>query len=494
MASRLPALQFLQGACQLVLPRRVAMRLSVCLLQGPTGEALSWIVAAAPTLAVWTICRSYQRSGKMVATSEEAGRWLADHWWQLADLDDRLANPVALDGASMPAEVAWQGDPLMQIGLVASRLAGASQQPDGISRQAAWLALVNGTRRWLATASTRGAPGVGSHPADRLLPDSFLLLLDKLHDDQATRDPVILLARDMLRRAERALTDEQADDPQAKRAMADLADWLPDEEMNEAPALPLDLVQLVRRIARMETMEENFDRQLEEEKLHALKELAQGAGHEINNPLANIAILAQSLLRNESDPERQWMLASINSQAFRATEMIADMMLFAKPPRLELQPLNVVTLVHRAVDEISDRADQAGVAIRVEEGVGPLLVEADENHLVEAIKAVCVNSLEACSHGGLVEVMIREQPGDGRGHGRAAVIEIRDDGPGIPAEVRPHIFSPFYSGREAGRGLGFGLSKSWRIVTEHGGRIDVDQPLAGARLMISLPLVEKPAA
>ena len=74
------------------------------------------------------------------------------------------------------------------------------------------------------------------------------------------------------------------------------------------------------------------------------------------------------------------------------------------------------------------------------------------------------------------------------------IIEVRDDGPGIPAEVRPHIFNPFYSGREAGRGLGFGLSKSWRIITQHGGRIEVEQPEVGARLVISLPLAENQAA
>ncbi|MDP7206202.1 MAG: HAMP domain-containing sensor histidine kinase, partial [Pirellulaceae bacterium] len=384
-------------------------------------------------------------------------------------------------------EVPWQDEPLMEIGLLAAHLAAHAQEPEDVCQRAAWLALVNGARGWIA-AGTHG------DVADQLLPGSFLLLLDTLHDDQSTGDPVIRLARAMLQRAERALTGDQGEDPEVQKAIIDLADWLPGEQGNQAPVIPLDLAQLARRIARMETMEENFDRQLEEEKLRALKELAQGAGHEINNPLANISILAQTLLRNETDPERRVQLASINSQAFRATEMISDMMLFAKPPRMELQLVNVASLVHRAVDDISDRADQAGVAIRIEAEVGPLFVEADENHLVEAIKAVCVNSLEACRHGGLVEVMIHEQPTGGWGHDRAAVIEIRDDGPGIPVEVRPHIFSPFYSGREAGRGLGFGLSKSWRIVTEHGGRIEVDEPAEGARLMISLPLAEKPAA
>ena len=77
-----------------------------------------------------------------------------------------------------------------------------------------------------------------------------------------------------------------------------------------------------------------------------------------------------------------------------------------------------------------------------------------------------------------------------------AEIVVADNGPGIPAEARPHIFDPFFSGREAGRGLGLGLSKCWRIVTEHGGRIEVEGNRTGeigrrgARFKIALPLEE----
>ena len=58
-------------------------------------------------------------------------------------------------------------------------------------------------------------------------------------------------------------------------------------------------------------------------------------------------------------------------------------------------------------------------------------------------------------------------------------LTVTDTGPGIPPSVRPHIFDPFYSGREAGRGLGLGLSKAWRIVDLHGGRIEVESPTEG---------------
>ena len=72
-------------------------------------------------------------------------------------------------------------------------------------------------------------------------------------------------------------------------------------------------------------------------------------------------------------------------------------------------------------------------------------------------------------------------------------IAVSDHGPGISAETRRHLFDPFFSGREAGRGLGFGLSKCWRIVTLHGGRIDVEsEPGCGARFTISIPKRQLP--
>ena len=84
---------------------------------------------------------------------------------------------------------------------------------------------------------------------------------------------------------------------------------------------------------------------LEAAKLDALKELAYGASHEINNPLANIAARAQTLLRDESDPERRRALEAIHQQALRAHEMISDLMLFARPPRLERGPVDVASLL-----------------------------------------------------------------------------------------------------------------------------------------------------
>ncbi len=226
----------------------------------------------------------------------------------------------------------------------------------------------------------------------------------------------------------------------------------------------------------------DFDERLQTAKLDSLKEFAYGAGHELNNPLANIASRAQTLLREETHPERRRRLAAINTQAFRAHEMLADMMLFARPPQLAPELVDLVQLADEVLAGLAEDAAAQQTALHLPTRREPATIAADPVQLRVALRAMCVNSLEALGRGGNVGIEISQQ-------GDAAEITIHDDGPGISAEIREKIFDPFFSGREAGRGLGFGLSKAWRIITLHGGQIIVDsQSGRGATFTIVLPM------
>ena len=231
-----------------------------------------------------------------------------------------------------------------------------------------------------------------------------------------------------------------------------------------------------------DSADERFRAAVEQAKLDAMKELAYGASHEINNPLANIAARAQTLLKREHDVDKRRMLEAIHRQAMRAHEMIADLMLFARPPALERQPFDLVEMVNGVLGESAELLQAASVSVSLDAPSEPIQLLGDRTQLAVAVTALINNSVEAMGSGGEIAITV-----DGPSAGVVS-IAVRDTGPGIPSELREHLFDPFFSGREAGRGLGFGLSKCWRIVTDHGGTIRVDSPPAsGAVFKITLP-------
>lgn len=299
-------------------------------------------------------------------------------------------------------------------------------------------------------------------------------------------------------------------------AVASLIEPLRDRDVFDSDAgrrlasleeLSAELPKLAARLDRLVELENHFNEALETAKLDALKELAYGASHEVNNPLANISARAQTLLQEEKDPDRRRRLAAINSQAFRAHEMIADMMLFARPPQLEPRTVNLVELLDDLVRRLTEEATNQNTELLRVGNDAPLEARVDPIHLRAALRALVINSLEALAEGGRIELSVRRGAGSPRGStasggttgSATAEIIVSDNGPGISAAIRAHLFDPFYSGREAGRGLGLGLSKCWRIVTQHGGRIDVENSKAenntageiarrGAIFKITLPL------
>ena len=174
--------------------------------------------------------------------------------------------------------------------------------------------------------------------------------------------------------------------------------------------------------------------------------------------------------------------------------MIADMMLFARPPQPKLDELDLVPLVAELVAELMPAAVEQDAQLVCNVPAESVIVRADKTQIAVAVRALCINALEALVSGGRVEVAVSTTspachvPAQARPFNQTVQITVSDNGPGISSEMRRHIFDPFYSGREAGRGLGFGLSKCWRIAKLHGGRIDVESvPGQGARFTITLP-------
>lgn len=233
---------------------------------------------------------------------------------------------------------------------------------------------------------------------------------------------------------------------------------------------------------RGKEVDSDFNAALERQKLRALYEFAYGAGHEINNPLANISARAQALLKDEKLDDRRQKLAAIVTQAQRAHEMIADLMLFAKPPKLQPSEIELVAWLKKTTADQQAAALAAGIAWQLTLPEVPCPLMGDPTALANAVRAVVANALEAQGEGGAILVTLQNRdPAEYQ-------LVIRDQGPGIDAATRERIFDPFYSGREAGRGLGFGLCKAWRIMDLHGGRINVESiPGQGSTFTLHLP-------
>ncbi len=236
--------------------------------------------------------------------------------------------------------------------------------------------------------------------------------------------------------------------------------------------------------AQANLLTEQFDDLLDHAKLCALAEFAAGAGHEMNNPLAVISGRAQLLLRGETDEARRADLALIKAQATRVHEMIADLMLFARPPAPVMQATDLVQLIRDSVAKLREAADQKHAQIILKLPDVTVSAMVDEAQLCVVIRALVENAVNAVEDRGRITVELDETP-------ERIQLIVRDNGPGISADERGLIFDPYYSGRQAGRGLGMGLPKCWRIVQQHGGQLTVGEAAGGgAEFVIAMPVDE----
>ena len=220
--------------------------------------------------------------------------------------------------------------------------------------------------------------------------------------------------------------------------------------------------------------------------LEAMAEYAAGAGHEINNPLGSILGQTQLLLKSDPSAERRQTYEMIGAQAWRIRDMIGNSMLFARPPRPQKTDLNLVETSQAVVQSLRKDAEASGIELELITKSEHIGLTADRAQLGTLMSQLVRNSIEALrgmGRSGTISVSLRDELP------RAVEISVIDDGPGIVSEdVRRHMFNPFYSGRSAGRGLGFGLCLAWQIVRMHDGLILHETPSTGGTAFhVALP-------
>lgn len=201
--------------------------------------------------------------------------------------------------------------------------------------------------------------------------------------------------------------------------------------------------------------------------LDTMAEYAAGAGHEINNPLGSIIGQTHLLLKQSQLVEHRQACETIGAQAWRIRDMIGNSMLFARPPLLQKTRFNLVTLLQQTLQPLTQSAVAENITIKLASTSDEILIEADEAQLSTLTGHLVRNSIDAIRSSrsqGAIMVALRDDV--------AGCVELSfiDNGPGVDSsEIRRNLFNPFYSGRAAGRGLGFGLCLAWRIVRLHHG-------------------------
>jgi PAS domain S-box-containing protein len=221
-------------------------------------------------------------------------------------------------------------------------------------------------------------------------------------------------------------------------------------------------------------------------------ELAASLAHEIKNPLAGIQGAVDILLqrRNPNDPERK-LLEGVRGEVGRIDAIVHSMLDRAQPPVFNFQHASVDEAIHRAVTLARYQAAKAGSTqgrrIKVEFAAdpSPVVMKIDEAQIEAAVHGLLTNAIEAIDGDGAVAVRLSERDID-NGTGREVVIEVEDDGRGIPEEDLSRIFSPFFSTNPNGSGLG--LPAVRRVARAHGGRVEVTSALGrGSTFTIRLP-------
>lgn len=245
-------------------------------------------------------------------------------------------------------------------------------------------------------------------------------------------------------------------------------------------------------------LREQRERLLQASRLADIGQLAAGVAHEINTPLASIALRAESLLRSAKDPRFEGIdsfknfpryLKTIEEEIFRCKKIIGALLEFSRPRAPEMRPTDLNAVARKAADLVGHQMRLKQVALALELAPELPAVPGDEGRLLQVTVALLMNALDAARAGGRVAIHTSSRDDGHLG------LAVQDDGVGIAAEHLPRLFSPFFTTKPPGKGTGLGLAIVHSIVTAHGGQLEVDsEPGRGTRMTVAIPMVGTPGA
>ena len=248
---------------------------------------------------------------------------------------------------------------------------------------------------------------------------------------------------------------------------------------------------LMRDVTERKRLEDQardlYHQLLQAEKLAALGQTISGVAHELNNPLATILTWAERLAQRPADDQTRRGLAAILAESERAARIVRNLLTFARKRHTTraMVDMNQVIRETLALRSYEQRLSNINIIDALASGLPQVF--ADPHQMQQVLLNLVINAEQAMigAHGrGTLILRTWHDPERG-----AVVLEVNDDGPGVPDEVQAKIFDPFFTTKEVGKGTGLGLTVAYAIIQEHGGRLTVkSQPVGGASFFVELPL------
>lgn len=265
-----------------------------------------------------------------------------------------------------------------------------------------------------------------------------------------------------------------------------------DGELSKIPMVPgpdrsreeIELVNSLNLMLRF--LETKQDQLVQSAKLATIGKVTAGIAHEINNPLNNIYLTAEVLMEdlpNIECAERLEMVHDILNQAERAREVVHHLLAFSRTRKTAtLERIDLTALIRQTLAFLKNQIRISQISIRTEIPDAPVPVNGNTNQLQQVFVNIILNAIQSMGPGGLLSIRVETTAGN------MAQVQISDNGPGIPEDIKAHIFDPFYTTKSEGTGLGLSVSNS--IIEDHNGKISLESEQGrGTTFYVDLPIV-----
>jgi two-component system, NtrC family, sensor kinase len=248
---------------------------------------------------------------------------------------------------------------------------------------------------------------------------------------------------------------------------------------------------------RTEELKTAHRKLLQTDRMASLGQLAASVAHEINNPISgvlNLSMLMQRILKDDGIPPNRIAdfrkyLSQVISETSRVGRIVTDLLSFSRRSKPQSTNADLNTIVRNTISLVSHKLKLANVVVHLDLQEDLPLLRCDNSQMQQVVLNLVMNGAEATHKNGRGDVWVvtRLDP-----ETKVVVLEVRDDGEGIPPEITSKIFDPFFTTKEEGKGVGLGLAVVYGIVDAHRGDIEVKSAVGkGAVFTVTLPLASE---